>query len=187
MLAGAVPEKRRDVAEWVMASRETPLVFANVRDAQALAAMSRDLIEAGLGWDYRRERVARLIGDSDTVTLVSRDGLRIMGFAAMTFGDERAHLVLLAVRPPQQRRGIGRRLVNWLVESAMTAGVASIHVELRASNSAAFAFYRAAGFAETLRVPGYYRGRETAVRMIRMLRAPGGATQMWRPPTLDCR
>ena len=170
-----------------MASREAPLVFASVRDAQALATMSRDLIEAGLGWEYRRDRVARLIGDADTVTLVSRDDLRIAGFAAMTFGDERAHLVLLAVRPPYQRRGIGRRLLEWLVESAMTAGVASIHVELRASNSAAFAFYRAAGFAETLRVPGYYRGGETAVRMIRMLRAPGGAIQMWRPPTLDCR
>lgn len=170
-----------------MASRETPLVFANVRDAQALAAMSRDLIEMGLGWEYRRERLARMIADADTVTLVTRDGLRIAGFAAMTFGDERAHLVLLAVRPPYQRRGIARRLVNWLVDSATTAGVASIHVEVRASNAAAFAFYRAAGFAETLRVPGYYRGRETAVRMIRMLRAPGAVTQTWRPPTLDCR
>ncbi len=117
-----------------MANREAPLVFASVRDAQALAAMSRDLIEAGLGWDYRRERIARMIADADTVTLVARDGLRISGFAAMTFGDERAHLVLLAVRPSHQRRGIARRLVDWLVESAMTAGVASIHVELRASN-----------------------------------------------------
>jgi ribosomal-protein-alanine N-acetyltransferase len=170
-----------------MANRETPLVFASVRDAQALAAMSRDLIEAGLGWDYRRERIARMIADADTVTLVARDGLRISGFAAMTFGDERAHLVLLAVRPSHQRCGIARRLVDWLVESAMTAGVASIHVELRASNAAAFAFYRATGFAETLRVPGYYRGREAAVRMIRMLRAPGSVTQPWRPPTLDCR
>ena len=170
-----------------MASREHPLSFAGVRDAQALAAMARDLIEAGLGWEYRRERIARMIGDADTVTLVARDSLRIAGFAAMTFADERAHLVLLAVRPSHQRRGIARRLVDWLVESAMTAGIASIHVELRASNFAAFAFYRAAGFAETLRVPGYYRGRETAVRMIRMLRVPGAATQPWRPPTLDCR
>ena len=170
-----------------MANREAPLVFASVRDAQALAAMSRDLIEAGLGWDYRRERIARMIADADTVTLVARDGLRIAGFAAMTFGDERAHLVLLAVRPSHQRCGIARRLVAWLVESAMTAGVASVHVELRASNAAAFAFYHAIGFAETLRVPGYYRGREAAVRMIRMLRAPGSVTQPWRPPTLDCR
>jgi len=45
----------------------------------------------------------------------------------------------------------------------------SVHVELRASNEAALSFYRATGFAETFRVPGYYRGRETAVRMIRLL------------------
>ncbi len=170
-----------------MAFRETPLVFASVRDAQALAAMSRDLIETGLGWEYRRERLARMICDAETVTLVARDGMRIAGFAAMTFGDERAHLVLLAVRPPQQRQGIARRLVAWLGESAMTAGVASIHVEVRASNATALAFYRNAGFAETLRVPGYYRGREAAVRMLRMFRAPGVVTQEWRPPTLDRR
>ena len=30
--------------------------------------------------------------------------------------------------------------------------------------------YRALGFSETIRVPGYYRGRESALRMIRMLR-----------------
>ena len=47
----------------------------------------------------------------------------------------------------------------------------SIHVELRADNSGAFAFYRALGFVETLRVPGYYSGRVTAIRMLRMLRA----------------
>jgi ribosomal protein S18 acetylase RimI-like enzyme len=47
--------------------------------------------------------------------------------------------------------------------------MASIHVELRASNAAAFAFYRAMGFAPTLRVAGYYKGRESAVRMLRLL------------------
>ena len=61
-------------------------------------------------------------------------------------------------------------MVEWLVESALVAGMASIHVELRASNAAALAFYAAMGFSETFRVPGYYRGRETAVRMLRMLR-----------------
>ena len=61
------------------------------------------------------------------------------------------------------------------MESAATAGVASIHVELRARNTGAHAFYRAIGFAETLRVPGYYSGRETAIRMIRMLRTPADA------------
>jgi ribosomal-protein-alanine N-acetyltransferase len=80
--------------------------------------------------------------------------------------------MLLAVRPDVRRRGIARRLVEWLVTSAATAGVATIHVELRAGNAGAYALYRTLGFEETLRVPGYYAGRETAIRMLRLLRAP---------------
>ena len=158
-----------------MSTQDITLQFAERSDAATLAAMSRDLVEAGLGWRYRTQSVRELIADPDAVTLVARGGESLAGFGIMKFGDERAHLVLLAVRPAYQRRGIARRIIAWLVESAATAGVASIHVELRARNSGAYAFYRAIGFAETLRLPGYYSGRETAIRMLRMLRAPAGA------------
>jgi ribosomal-protein-alanine N-acetyltransferase len=153
-------------------TRDITLQFADRRDASTLASMSRDLIEAGLGWRYRAQSVRALIDEPETVTLVARNGDSLAGFGIMKFGDERAHLVLLAVEPAYQRHGIARRVIAWLVESAATAGVASIHVELRASNTGAYAFYRAIGFAETLRLPGYYSGRETAIRMLRMLRAP---------------
>ena len=165
-----------------VSSQDIALQLACRGDAPAIASMSRDLIEAGLGWQYRSERIRQLIDDPETVTLVARDGERLIGFAVMSFGEERAHLVLLAVRPACQRRGIARRLAQWLIRSASTAGIASIHVELRAQNVAAHAFYRALGFAETLRLPGYYRGRETAVRMMRMLRVTGASLEPWRPP-----
>ncbi len=116
------------------------------------------------------------------MALVTRDGPRIVGFAIMSFGDERAHLVLLAVRPSHRRRGIARRMLCWLVDSAAIAGTASIHVELRADNAAAYAMYETLGFAETFRVPRYYRGVETAVRMLRVLRAPGVVAPAWEPP-----
>jgi len=174
-------------ARWMAISRmdcrELPLGFARFSDAHSLALMSRDLIETGLGWVYRTERIAQLIGDPEAIALVARDSPRPVGFALMTFGDERAHLVLLAVRSTHQRRGIARRMIEWLLRSAAVAGIASVHVELRADNRPAYALYRALGFAETLRVPGYYRGRETAVKMIRLSRAPEGAAQTWRPPT----
>jgi ribosomal protein S18 acetylase RimI-like enzyme len=163
------------------------LRLARPADASALAAMSRDLIETGLGWHYRTEQVTKLVHDSETVTLVAGNGERTVGFAIMGLGDERAHLVLLAVRPSHQRRGIGRRMTRWLVETAATAGAASVHVELRAGNKAAYAFYRALEFAETLRLHGYYGGRETAIRMMRLLRPPGLAPQTWRPPPSDKR
>jgi ribosomal-protein-alanine N-acetyltransferase len=165
-----------------MATREIELGFARSGDAHALALMSRDLIEAGLGWNYRAERIARLIADNDNVALVARDTTQPVGFAIMTYGEERAHLVLMAVAPPHQQRGIARRMLGWLIESAFVGGIASIHVELRADNRPAYALYRSMGFAETLRVPGYYRGRETAVRMLRMLRTRNSIMAVWHPP-----
>ena len=155
-------------------SQDITLQLAGRADAQTIATMSRDLVESGLGWEYRAERIRAMIADRDMVTLVARDGDRLMGFASMSLGDEHAHLVLMAVRPAGQRRG-----------TAATAGVASIHLELRAQNKDAYAFYRALGFTETLRLPGYYRGLETAVRMIRVLRAPRVVPQPlpWRPPS----
>jgi [ribosomal protein S18]-alanine N-acetyltransferase len=145
--------------------------LAKASDARHLAVLARDLIEAGLGWAYRPDRIAALIRDRENVTLVARGGAtRPLGFAIMRFGDERAHLILLAVQAAHQRRGVGRKLIEWLVESALVAGMTSIHVELRASNTPAYAFYRSLGFVETIRVPGYYQGRETALRMLRMLR-----------------
>ena len=153
-----------------MAALDIELGFANPGDAPRIARLSRDVIEAGLGWTYRASRIGALMSETETVTLVGRTRLQPVGFAIMRFGDERCHLILLAVDPAHQRRGLARRMVEWLVESALVAGMASIHVELRASNAAALAFYAAMGFSETFRVPGYYRGRETAVRMLRMLR-----------------
>lgn len=144
---------------------------ARVAEAEILAGLSRDLIETGLPWRYRPARVAALIRRQDTVVLVAAHGERIVGFAAMEFGDEHAHLMLLAVRPQQQRHGLGRRLVEWLIASARVAGIASLHLELRASNAAGLAFYRRLGFSTTLQVPGYYDGREPAWRMLRLLRA----------------
>ncbi len=164
--------------------------IAEPGDAQPIAEMSRDLIESGLGWRYDPAHILRAMRRRETVviaaagrqTYVARDRPALNGFAIMDFGDERAHLVLLAVQPALRRRGIGRHLVDWLMESAVTAGIASVHLELRADNEAARRFYRALGFSETLLMPRYYNGREAAMRMIRMLRAPGPLPLSWRPP-----
>ena len=147
-----------------MSADAVVLGYARMADADAISLLSRDSIEHGLGWTYRPERIARYLRDPDAVVLGARTHRQLVGFAIMHFGDERAHLVLLAVAPALRRRGIGRRMLAWLTESAQVAGVMSIHVELRAQNHAAHALYRTAGFAESLRIPGYYSGRETAVR-----------------------
>jgi ribosomal-protein-alanine N-acetyltransferase len=177
-----------------MTSRAITIRLAEPRDAQAIALMSREFIEAGLGWKYDAARVLRAIRDRETLAVVACEGSKpprgaITGFAIVEFGDERAHLVLLAVRPSHRRAGVGRHLLEWLLESARTAGIASVHLELRAANEAARRFYRAMGFHETVLVPGYYRSgegrKEGALRMLRVLRVPGPLPAAWQPPRIE--
>jgi len=178
-----------------MTQRAITIRLAEPRDAQAIALMSRDFIEAGLGWKYDAPRVLRAIRDRETLAVVACEGGKtprggaVNGFAIMECGDERAHLVLLAVRPSHRRTGIGKRMLEWVLESARTAGIASVHLELRSSNEAARRFYRAMGFYETVLVPGYYRSgegrKEGALRMLRVLRVPGPLPAAWQPPRIE--
>lgn len=157
----------------------TPRAFvlrpARLNEAQAMAEMSRDLIESGLDWRYTPRRMAVLISDAESTALVACDASGIQGFAIMQFGDVRAHLTLLCVQPAQRRLGIARSLHEWLVDSARVAGMVSIQLELRADNPVALAFYQHLGFTVTQMVPDYYGGHLAARRMVRWLR-PGAAT-----------
>lgn len=145
--------------------------LATPADAYEIAVMSRYLIEVGLrGWSWPPERVVKAIRANGTLSIAAEVRSHLVGFAIMEFGDAQAHLSLLAVKPSHQRCGIGRALVEWLEESALTAGITTVTLELRANNYAARAFYRLMGFREQSYIPGYYRGVETALRMSRDIR-----------------
>ncbi|MEJ2645691.1 MAG: GNAT family N-acetyltransferase [Gammaproteobacteria bacterium] len=157
---------------------EFELRLATLADTAEIAAMSRDLVETGLGWSWTAERVARNIRHAETTVLVAEDGIRLAGFAIMHFGFEDARLNLLAVRPAYRRQGLGRLLLQWLEESALVAGVSVVYLEARAGNVGAQAFYGRLGYRTVAQLPGYYRGLEAGVRMAR---------DLWCAPPSDTR
>jgi len=131
--------------------------------------MSRDLVEHGLTWAWTEHRVARHIRDRDCCVIVARSDDRVIAFALMYFGDEKAHLNLLAVSREWRRQACGSRLIEWLVQSARVAGIQRIDLELRSGNAEARSFYEKLDFKETGIKPGYYQGTESAVTMSRKL------------------
>lgn len=140
--------------------------LAQYDDAHCIAVMSRCLIEVGLrGWSWDPGRVIRSLRHRECCVIVAQIDERIEGFAIAEFGDTRLHLSLLAVNAVRQRCGIGRALVEWLEQSALTAGITEVHLELRANNTAAKFFYEALGYEFLLAAPGYYSGVETAFKM----------------------
>lgn len=149
---------------------DTTLRLAHRGHAHAIATLSRDRIERGLGWSWTARRVVRSIADADTNVLVALDAAdALQGFGIMKYGDDEAHLLLLAVQAARGRRGIGSALMGWLEAAALTAGVRSIFLEAREANGPARAFYRRLGYREVDLLPGYYQGREDSVRLLKNL------------------
>jgi [ribosomal protein S18]-alanine N-acetyltransferase len=149
--------------------RGVDIGLARPDDAPRIACMSRDLIEHGLDWRWTPARVLRLVHHHSTNVAVAREGARIDGFGIMLYRDEDAHLMLFAVDPRRRRSGIGRALMGWLEETALTAGIGVVRLEARASNHAARTFYRQLGYVEAMHVRGMYAHDEDGVRFAKDL------------------
>jgi ribosomal-protein-alanine N-acetyltransferase len=147
----------------------TTLAPARPADAGPISRLSRDLIEHGLPWSWTAARVAASLRRRDALVVVARTEGKIAGFAIMRYGDDAAHLDLLGVRPDHRGRGLGRRLLEWLEQPALVAGIRSVRLEVRESNAAARRFYEHLGYRPLRRLPGYYQGRESALCMGREL------------------
>jgi ribosomal-protein-alanine N-acetyltransferase len=148
----------------------TNLQPAKASNARQIALQSRILIEHDLPWAWTPGRVARCIADPETVVLGAMCDKTLGGFCIMQYGEKEAHLSLLAVLPEYRLRGVGARMVRWLEESAVVAGIFDVRLEVRETNIGAIRFYRKLGYQRQRRIKGYYSGIENAVRLERDLR-----------------
>lgn len=144
--------------------------LARPGDAADIAAMSRHLIEHDLPWTWRTERVARAIAAPNTNVALVRSQRELLGFGIMEYLDDDAHLVLFAVRPENQRQGVGRAILHWLEASAGAAGAQRIRVEARRGNEAARHFYSEHGYHEVALQPRMYSGVVDGIRLHKWLR-----------------
>lgn len=86
----------------------------------------------------------------------------------MTVHDE-AHLLILSVDGQYQGKGVGKALLEQLIQAAQSQKTTTFFLELRVSNEAAFGLYLNQGFNEIGRRANYYpkkgRGKEDAILM----------------------
>jgi [ribosomal protein S18]-alanine N-acetyltransferase len=153
----------------LMTISDLSLRLARPADAAPIATLSRDLIEYGLQWRWTSMRVEASIRAANVNVLVARVHEKMAGFGIMRYGDDDAHLDLLAVAPLYRRLGVGRQLLQWLEKCALVAGTFNVALEVRAGNEAAQLFYKQMGYREVAHLPGYYQGIEAALRMGRDL------------------
>jgi [ribosomal protein S18]-alanine N-acetyltransferase len=85
---------------------------------------------------------------------------QISGFVFAGLVPPEAELESIAVAQTAQRRGVGSRLLASLVTRLRALGTTELHLEVRASNSAAIGFYLAQNFIQTGVRPRYYADSE---------------------------
>jgi len=159
--------------------RDVQARLAKSDDADAIARMSRDLVEHGLTWRWHRHRVLHSINNVDTNCLITTQASEsaandtivneLTGFAITLFGEHEAHIALLAVHPKYQRRGIGQYLVRWQELAASAAGIRKVSLEVRATNHSAISFYYSLGYVDDGVLRNYYENQEDALKMVHLL------------------
>ena len=143
--------------------------LASAADAKAIAQLSRTEIEHDLPWKWTPSRVSHAIADHMTNVVVAFDGRFLAAFGIMLYREDTAHLQLLAVRPDVRRRGVGSKVLRWLEEVALVAGVSRLSLESREDNVAALSFYRKHGYVAGERIVGMYQGLEDGVRLEKVI------------------
>ena len=116
-------------------------------------------------------------------TIAERDG-RLAGYLVAWLAGGSGHIGNLAVAPGERRRGVARHLLTDLLDRAGSLGIRSLVLEVRVSNFAAQALYRAQGFRLAGLRRGYYRDTgEDALIMEWSARLSGQSARL--PHALD--
>jgi len=99
---------------------------------------------------------------------VFESGGVMLGYAVMMWAVDEAELLDIAIDRAHQRQGIGRKLLEAMLSLARHENMRRMVLEVRASNQAAIALYRASGFEQIGLRRDYYpatNGREDAILM----------------------
>ena len=90
---------------------------------------------------------------------------RVIGYGVMSMGAGEMHVLNLCIAEAHRCQGLGRHMLDHLLDRGAAAGVSDAFLEVRPSNAMALRLYRSLGFQQIGTRRGYYQaagGREDA-------------------------
>lgn len=90
----------------------------------------------------------------------------IGGYGIMSYGAGEAHILNICIRNDLRGYGVGRQLMNYLLDRARDEYMQDVFLEVRPSNQVAMGLYESMGFERIGLRKGYYQavgGREDAL------------------------
>lgn len=126
-----------------------------------------DLGRAALDPPWDRNQLDGSLAQPGARLLVAREADGLAGYALCRAAAGEVEILQLVVAVGRRRAGLGSRLLEALLERARREGARAAHLEVRAGDAGARAFYRRRRFREIGRRSRYYRDGEDAITMSR--------------------
>ena len=127
-------------------------------DLDAVMDVMAAAFDPGFGEGWTRSQCAGILPLSGVLLMLAEDADgSVCGFSLLRAVADEAELLLLAVAPDAQRRGVGGALLDHFIAHGRSAGIRRLHLEVRDGNPAV-AMYRAFGFKAEGRRRKYYSG-----------------------------
>ncbi|MGQ0561881.1 MAG: ribosomal protein S18-alanine N-acetyltransferase [Gemmatimonadota bacterium] len=135
-------------------SAMSPLTIRKMRGMDLPHVLPIELATFTMPWSEATFRGLLRRTDSDLL-VADWDG-RIVGYSVFWAVTDQGELGNVAVTQEYRGRGIGRKLVEAVLERAVERGVREIFLEVRKSNQCAQNLYRTFGFQEVGKRRNYY-------------------------------
>jgi ribosomal-protein-alanine acetyltransferase len=136
---------------------------ASPADLAALAALERRAFDDP--WSEAQLRTA--LDWRGALAFVADHRGEVAGYVLGRVVVDEGEILSIAIAPDRRREGIGRELLDTMIEAMIRHGAHSAWLEVRESNRAARAMYAIAGFVATGVRPGYYRHPEEDALILR--------------------
>jgi len=141
-IVAATQNNTADLASWVELAEDI-----DWRHEQILECIDKPGYQLRLAFPEPEDK--DFISDNNTAT----------GLLLAHYVDRGCTLMLVAVDPAARRHGLGRLLMEDLIDQAQNRACEKIYLEVRESNSAAIALYQNLGFVQHGRRKHYYPAR----------------------------
>ena len=93
---------------------------------------------------------------SDTLFLVAKEEDRILGYMGIMMVLDEGEITNVSVAQTARRRGVGRLLVQTMLDKMRRVGLNMIHLEVRKSNTPAIRLYEQFAFVQDGERKNYY-------------------------------
>jgi ribosomal-protein-alanine N-acetyltransferase len=133
---------------------------AEERDLQIISELEKDLFFEEK-WSYFQ--ILKEFKNEISKIWVLKEKEKIIGYLIFREIKPEIEVFKIGVKKEYQRKGLGTKLMQKLIEFAKEKNISKIFLEVKASNLSAYNFYKKLGFKETYRRKNYYYNEEAII------------------------